>query len=107
MGRRGGTLADWHPVDLAAQVLRALATRNALDPSCIDDVLMGCVGQTGPQGFNIARNAILAAGFPDTVVGATIDRQCGSSQQAASFAAQGVMAGLYDVVIAAGVEHMT
>lgn len=107
IGRRAGSLSSWHPVDLAAEVLRALVARNDLDPSLIDDVLMGCVTQTGPQSLNIGRNAALAAGFPESVPGVTIDRQCGSSQQAAAFAAQGIMAGFYDIVIAAGVEHMT
>jgi acetyl-CoA acetyltransferase family protein len=107
LGKRNGKLKDWHPVDLAAETLRALVERNDLDPALVDDVIMGCVMQTGAQGLNIGRNAALAAGFPESVVGTTVDRQCGSSQQAAHFAAQGVMAGAYDVVIAAGVEHMT
>ena len=107
LGRRGGKLKDWHPVDLAAEVLRALVTRNDLDPALIDDVIMGCLDQVGEQGANIGRSAILAAGLPDTVPGTTVDRQCGSSQQSAHFAAQGVMAGAYDIVIAAGVESMT
>src|ERR1700704_2826542 len=107
LGRRNGKLKDWHPVDLAAHVLKALVDRNDLDPQLVEDVIMGCVMQVGEQGINIARNAALAAGFPENTVGTTIDRQCGSSQQAAHFAAQGVMAGAYDVVIAAGVENMT
>jgi acetyl-CoA acyltransferase len=107
VGRRGGKLRDWHPVDLAAHVLRALVERNDLDPAEVDDVLMGCVDQVGEQSVNIGRFAALAAGFPDSVPGATIDRQCGSSQQASHFGAQGVMSGAYDVVIAAGVESMT
>jgi acetyl-CoA acetyltransferase family protein len=107
LGRRNGLLKDVHAVDLAAHVLRALVERNDLDPDLVEDVIMGCVMQVGEQGLNIGRNAALAAGFPESVVGTTIDRQCGSSQQAAHFAAQGVMAGAYDVVIAAGVEHMT
>ncbi len=107
LGRRNGKLTDWHPVDLAAEVLETLVERNDLDPARVDDVIMGCVSQVGDQAVNIGRNALLAAGFPDTVTGTTIDRQCGSSQQAAHFAAQGVMAGAYDVVIAAGVESMT
>jgi len=107
IGKRDGKLKDIHPVDLAAHVLRELAKRNRLDPSKIDDVIMGCVTQTGEQGLNIARSAVLAAGWPESVPATTIDRQCGSSQQAAHFAAQGVMAGSYDVVIAAGVESMT
>jgi acetyl-CoA acyltransferase len=107
LGRRNGKLKDWHPVDLAAHTLRSLVERNDLDPALIDDVIMGCVSQVGDQAVNIGRNALLAAGFPESVTGTTIDRQCGSSQQAAHFAAQGVMAGAYDVVIAAGVESMT
>ena len=107
IGRRNGQLRDWHPVDLAAEVLRALVERNRLDPLLIDDVIMGCLTQTGEQGLNVARNAVLAAGFPESVPGTTVDRQCGSSQQAVHFAAQGVMAGAYDVVVAGGVESMT
>ncbi len=106
-GRRNGKLRGWHAVDLAAEPLRALAERNDLDPGLVDDVIMGCVMQVGEQALNIGRNAVLAAGYPDSVPSTTIDRQCGSSQQALHFAAQGVMAGAYDVVIAAGVEHMT
>jgi len=107
IGRRNGALRDWHPVDLTAHVLRALVERNDIDPAVVDDVIAGCVSQTGEQGLNLARNAALAAGFPESVPGTTVDRQCGSSQQALHFAAQGVMAGAYDVVIAAGVESMT
>src|SRR5919109_5012784 len=107
VGRRNGQLKDWHPVDLAAETLKALLSRNDLDPALVEDVVMGCVSQVGEQSLNVARNAALAAGFPETVVGTTVDRQCGSSQQAAHFAAQSVMAGAYDVVIAAGVEVMT
>src|SRR5215210_4780894 len=107
LGRRNGKLKDVHPVDLAADVLRALVERNNLDPALVEDVIMGCVMQVGEQGINIARNAALAAGFPESTVGTTVDRQCGSSQQAAHFAAQGVMAGAYDIVIAAGVENMS
>ena len=107
LGRRNGRLKDWHPVDLAAQTLSALVDRTGIDPVGIDDVIMGCVMQVGEQAANIGRNAVLAAGWPDTVPGTTIDRQCGSSQQAAHFAAQGVMAGAYDIVVAAGVEVMT
>lgn len=106
-GRRGGQLKDWHPVDLAAEVLKELVKRNNLDTESVDDVIFGCVSQTGEQSVNVARNAVLAAGFPESVPGTTIDRQCGSSQQAVHFAAQGVMAGVYDVVIAGGVESMT
>jgi acetyl-CoA acetyltransferase family protein len=107
LGRRNGALRDWHPVDLAALVLRALVERNDLDPAMVDDVIAGCVSQTGEQALNLARNAALAAGFPETVPGTTVDRQCGSGQQALHFAAQGVMAGAYDIVVAAGVESMT
>jgi acetyl-CoA acetyltransferase family protein len=107
LGRRNGKLKDWHPVDLAAETMQALIDRTGIDPGIVDDVVMGCVMQVGEQAVNIARNAVLAAGWPDTVPGTTIDRQCGSSQQAAHFAAQGVMAGAYDVVVAAGVEVMT
>ncbi|MFW5904595.1 MAG: thiolase family protein [bacterium] len=107
VGRRNGKLKDIHPVDLASIPLRALMERNDLDPALVEDVIMGTVTQTGEQGVNVGRNAALAAGFPEDVVGVTIDRQCGSSQQSAHFAAQGVMAGAYDVVVAAGVESMT
>ncbi len=107
LGRRNGSLSDWHPADLAAEVLKALSERNGLDPVLVDDVIMGCVSQVGEQTFNIGRNAVLGAGWPDSVPGVTIDRQCGSSQQSVHFAAQGVMAGAYDVVVAAGVESMT
>jgi acetyl-CoA acetyltransferase family protein len=107
LGKRNGRLRDWHPVDLAAETLSALVDRTGIDPALVDDVVMGCVMQVGEQALNIGRNAVLAAGFPDSVPGTTIDRQCGSSQQAAHFAAQGVMAGAYDIVIAAGVEVMT
>ena len=106
-GKRNGKLKDIHPVDLASIPLNALVERNDLDPGLVEDVIMGCVMQTGEQAVNVGRNAALAAGFPEDVVGTTIDRQCGSSQQSAHFAAQGVMAGAYDVVIAAGVESMT
>jgi acetyl-CoA acyltransferase len=107
LGKRNGKLKDWHPVDLAAETLKALVDRTGIDPGLVDDVVMGCVMQVGEQGVNIARNAVLAAGWPDSVPGTTIDRQCGSSQQAAHFAAQGVIAGAYDVVVASGVEVMT
>lgn len=106
-GKPGGALSSVHPIDLAAVVLRAVLERNGLDSSQVDDVLLGCVSQTGEQGTNIARNAVLAAGFDPAVPATTIDRQCGSSQQAAHFAAQGVMAGAYDIVIAGGVESMS
>ncbi len=107
VGRRGGQLKDWHPVDLFAHTLAALIQRTGIDPGLVDDVIAGCVGQVGEQSLNVARNAVLAAGFPDTVPGTTIDRQCGSSQQAIHFAAQGIMSGAYEVVIAGGVENMT
>ena len=106
-GKAGGALAHFHPVDLLATVLKELVARNNLDPTLIDDVIAGCLAQVGEQSVNIARNAALAAGFPVTVPGTTIDRQCGSSQQAATFAAQGVIAGSYDIVIACGVEQMS
>jgi acetyl-CoA acetyltransferase family protein len=107
LGRRNGKLKEWHPVDLAAETLNALVERTGLDPALVDDVVMGCVMQVGEQAANVARNAVLAAGWPEHVPGTTVDRQCGSSQQAAHFAAQGVIAGAYDVVVAAGVEVMT
>jgi acetyl-CoA acetyltransferase family protein len=107
VGKRNGSLAGIHPVDLASIPLRALVERTGVDPSLVEDVILGCVSQTGEQAFNVARNAVLAAGFPEEVVGTTVDRQCGSGQQAAHFAAQGVMAGAYDVVIAGGVESMS
>jgi len=106
-GKRNGKLKNWHPVDLASEALRAIASRNNLDPSLVDDVIMGCVSQVGEQAFNVGRNAVLAAGWPESVPATTIDRQCGSSQQALHFAAQGVMSGAYDVVVAAGVEVMS
>ena len=107
VGRRDGGLKGWHPVDLLGHTLKTLAQRNKLDPALVDDVIAGCVGQVGEQAFNVARNAVLAAGFPESVPGTTVDRQCGSSQQAAHFAAQGVMAGSYDIAIACGVECMS
>ncbi len=106
-GKRYGGLRGWHPADLAGEILAALVERNDLDPALVDDVIMGCVTQVGEQGLNVGRSAVLAAGFPDTVPATTIDRQGASSQQALHFAAQGVMAGAYDVVIAAGVEAMS
>ncbi|WP_109208990.1 MULTISPECIES: thiolase family protein [Microbacterium] len=106
-GKPGGALSAVHPVDLAAGVLTALLERNGLESRQIDDVLMGCVSQVGDQSLNVARQSVLAAGFDETVPAVTIDRQCGSSQQAAHFAAQGVIAGAYDIVIAAGVESMS
>ena len=106
-GRRGGRLAGWHPADMAGEVLNALVDRTAIDPAAIEDVIMGCVGQVGEQSFHIGRNAVLASKLPDSVPAVSIDRQCGSSQQAIQFAAQAVMSGTQDVVIAAGVESMT
>ena len=106
-GKRNGKLRGWHAVDLASEPLKALAERNKLDPAQVDDVVMGCVMQVSEQSLNVGRNAVLAAGWPESVPATTIDRQCGSSQQAIHFAAQGVMAGAYDIAIAAGVESMT
>ncbi|MHB8504274.1 MAG: thiolase family protein [Acidimicrobiales bacterium] len=106
-GKRNGRLSGWHPADLAAETLKALVQRNDLDPALIDDLIMGCVMQVGAQSLNIGRNAVLAASFPESVPATTVDRQCGSSQQALHFAAQGVMAGAYDVAVAAGVEVMS
>jgi acetyl-CoA acyltransferase len=107
VGRRGGRLSGWHAVDLAAQPLRALLERNDLDPAQIEDVIMGCTMTVGEQAMNIARNAALAAGFPDSVPGTTVDRQCGSAQQAIHFAAQAVMSGAMEIAIGAGVESMS
>ena len=106
-GKRNGKLRNWHSADLASEPLKALIERNDLDPALVNDVIMGCVMQVGEQSLNVGRNAALAAGFPESVPATTIDRQCGSSQQALHFGAQGVMAGAYDIVIAAGVENMT
>jgi acetyl-CoA acyltransferase len=106
-GKRNGSLSGWHPADLAGELLATLVARNDLDPALVEDVLMGCVSQVGAQSLNIGRNAALAAGFPESVPATTIDRQCGSSQQAAAFAAQSIMAGVHDIVIAAGVEVMS
>jgi acetyl-CoA acyltransferase len=106
-GKRNGKLKDWHPVELAAHVLTAIQERNDLDPALVDDVIMGCVMQVGQQSLNIGRNAVLTAGWPESVPATSVDRQCGSSQQSMHFAAQGVMAGAYDIVVAAGVEVMT
>jgi acetyl-CoA C-acetyltransferase len=107
IGKRNGGLAGVHPVDLGAHALRALVDRTGVDPGAVDDVIMGCVSQVGPQTFDIARNAWLSAGLPENVPGVTIDRQCGSSQQAVHFAAQAVMSGTQDLVVAAGVESMS
>ncbi|MGA0238656.1 MAG: thiolase family protein [Acidimicrobiales bacterium] len=106
-GKRNGKLKDWHPADLGAHVLKALEERTGIDPAIVDDVVTGCVSQVGQQAFNLGRSAVLAAGWPESVPATTVDRQCGSSQQAIHFAAQGVMAGAYDVVVALGVEIMT
>jgi acetyl-CoA C-acetyltransferase len=106
-GRKGGKLAGWHPADLAGQVLDSLVERTGVDPAQIEDVIMGCVTQAGEQGMNVARGAILASKLPESVPGTSVDRQCGSSQQALQFAAQAVMSGTQDIVIAAGVESMT
>ncbi|WP_042877873.1 acetyl-CoA C-acetyltransferase [Cupriavidus necator] len=106
-GRKGGKLSGWHPADLAAQVLDALVERTGADPALVEDVIMGCVSQVGEQAGNVARNAILASRLPESVPGTSVDRQCGSSQQALHFAAQAVMSGAMDIVISAGVESMT
>ncbi len=106
-GRKGGKVSGWHPADLAGVVLDALVERSGADPALIEDVIMGCVGQVGEQGLNVARNAILASKLPESVPGTSVDRQCGSSQQAIHFAAATVMSGAMDVVIAAGVESMS
>jgi len=107
VGRRNGWLKEWHPVDLLAHTLAALVDRAGIAPDLVEDVIAGCVSQVGEQGLNVGRNAALAAGFPESVPGTTVDRQCGSSQQAVHFAAQGVMSGAYDAVIACGVENMS
>ncbi|MBF6397427.1 thiolase family protein [Nocardia cyriacigeorgica] len=106
-GKAGGGLSDVHPANLLAGVLSDLLGRNDLDPALVDDVIGGCVTQSGEQAFNISRTAVLAAGFPESVPATTVDRQCGSSQQAAHFAAQGVISGAYDIAIACGVESMS
>ena len=106
-GRRGGMLRDWHPADLAAQVLNALVDRTGADPALIEDVIMGCVGQFAQQSGNVARNAVMSSKLPESVPVTSVDRQCGSSQQAVHFAAATVMSGQMDIVIAAGVESMT
>jgi acetyl-CoA C-acetyltransferase len=106
-GKRGGKLSGWHPADLAAQVLDELVRRSQADPTQVEDVIMGCVSQVGQQATNVARNAVLASTLPESVPGTTVDRQCGSSQQALHFAAQAVMSGSMDMVIAAGVESMS
>ena len=107
VGKRNGGLSSVHPADLSAHVLRALVERTGLDPALVEDVIWGCVSQVGEQSFDIARTAALSAGWPIHVPGTTIDRQCGSSQQAVSFAAASVVAGHYDIVVAGGVESMS
>ena len=107
LGKKNGALKDWHPVDLLAEVLKETVDRSGVDPSAVEDVICGCVSQVGEQSLNVGRNGWLAAGLPEEVPATTIDRQCGSSQQAAHFAAQGVISGAYDVAIACGVENMT
>ncbi|MCW3796767.1 acetyl-CoA C-acetyltransferase [Sphingomonas sp. BN140010] len=106
-GKRGGALKDWHPADLGAKVLDSLVERSGIDPAAVEDVIAGCVGQVGEQSFHIGRNMVMASGLPDSVPAVSIDRQCGSSQQSLHFAAQAVMSGTQDVVIACGVESMT
>ncbi len=106
-GRKGGRLKDWHPADLGGKILDALVDRTKVDPALIEDVIVGCVDQAGEQGMNIARNAVLASKLPDSVPATSVDRQCGSSQQALHFAAQAVMSGAMDIVVAAGIESMT
>ena len=106
-GKRNGAFKDWHAVDLASESLKAIQARNDLDPALVDDVILGCVMQVSEQSLNVARNAVLAAGWPESVPATSVDRQCGSSQQAIHFAAQGVIAGAYDIVVAGGVESMT
>ncbi len=106
-GRRNGVLSQWHPVDLSAETLNAIVDRSGVDPMAIDDVIMGCVTQGGEQGFQVGRNAVLASKLPESVPAVSIDRQCGSSQQSIHFAAQAIMSGTQDLVIAAGVESMT
>jgi acetyl-CoA acyltransferase len=107
VGKRNGSYKDTHPVDLSAHVLQALAERTGIDPAVVDDVVWGCVGQVGEQAMNVGRNAVLGAGWPESVPGTSVDRQCGSSQQAVHFAAAGVISGQYDVAVAGGVEVMT
>src|SRR6266700_3190631 len=107
VGKRNGGLSGVHPVELSAHILKSLAQRSGIDPAAVDDVVWGCVSQVGEQTLDIARTAVLAAGWPETVTGGTVDRQCGSSQQAVHFAAAGLIAGHYDVVVAGGVESMS
>src|ERR671929_1553709 len=107
IGRRNGGLSGVHPAELSAHVLNALVERAGVEPGVVDDVIWGCVGQVGEQTFDIARTAVLSAGWPESVTGVTVDRQCGSSQQSVHFAAAGLIAGQYDVVVAGGVESMS
>src|SRR5687768_18131650 len=107
VGKRNGGLSGVHPVSLSAHVLNALAERSGIDPAVVDDVVWGCVSQVGEQTFDIARTAVLSAGWPESVTGVTVDRQCGSSQQSVHFAAAGVISGQYDVAVAGGVENMS
>jgi acetyl-CoA acyltransferase len=107
VGKRNGGLSTTHPVDLSAHLLRSLAERSGIDPAEVDDVIWGCGAQVGDQSFNVARNAVLAAGWAESIPGVTLDRQCGSSQQAVHFAAAGLVAGHYDVVVAGGIESMS
>src|SRR6266568_5066220 len=107
VGKRGGTLSQVHPADLGAHILKAVVERSGVDPNAVEDVIFGCIDQIGPQAGDIARTAWLAAGFPEDIPGVTIDRQCGSSQQAVHFAAQAVMSGTMDVVVAGGVQSMS
>src|SRR5947207_4932323 len=107
IGKRNGSLSGTHPVDLLATVLQEVVTRSGVDPGLIEDNITGCVSQVGEQSLNVGRNAWLAAGLPEEIPATTVDRQCGSSQQSIHFAAQGVMAGAYDLVVASGVENMT
>ncbi|MDQ1704052.1 MAG: acetyl-CoA acyltransferase, partial [Frankiaceae bacterium] len=107
VGRRNGAYKDVHPVDLSAHILGALVERTGIDPAVVEDVIWGTVSQVGEQALNVARNAVLGAGWPESVPGTTVDRQCGSSQQAVHFAAAGVLSGQYDVAVAGGVEVMT
>jgi len=106
-GRKGGKLAGWHPADLGGAVLNSILDKTGADPALVEDVIMGCVGQVGEQSLNVARGAVLASRLPESVPATSVDRQCGSSQQALHFAAQAVMAGSMDIVIASGVESMT
>jgi acetyl-CoA C-acetyltransferase len=105
--KRGGALKDWHPADMGAAILDALVDKSGIDPAVVEDVIVGCVSQIGEQSFHIGRNMVMASRLPDSVPAVSIDRQCGSSQQSLHFAAQAVMSGTQDVVIAAGVESMT